>query len=235
MYDPEKEAQAILAMMTITVLLMVQMLVLYIASSIDPVTPPTGSAGNMELLQLGGLVLAVGGLGYLMRSGLRAILRRLDSWRRGNREARHAALCAAAVALSMSIEEDPRGGHPVLVGKRDGTWLRLHLTEAPHLIASHRLPLPADFRLTAGPGGERIGNPLLDTLLAPKGTESAAIDWAAPALTGLLIEALHGHPGSTIDAHTLTLHSIDADDLPAALDLTCAVVDALRGERDAST
>jgi uncharacterized membrane protein YidH (DUF202 family) len=228
MQDHEQDAQAILAMSAFAGIVMVQMVLVFLAATVDTVAPATGSAGNTELMTLGGLALVVIGIAYLARSALRRLVCRVDRWRRESREAQHAALCAAAIALSMSIEQDPRGGHPVLVGKRDGTWLRLHLTKSPHLIASHRLPLPAAFSLTAGAGGERVGNPVLDALLTPSGVESVTIDWADPHLTGLLIEALHGHPGSTINAHTLTMHNINADDLPAALDLTCAVVGALR-------
>ena len=196
--------------------------------TVDPLAPVTGAGGNQELLHLGLLAIGLTGIGVFARHSLSWIGRRLDAWWDGRRADRHGAIQASAKALGMRIERDPQHNHPVFVGRRNGAWLRLHLSAKPHIIASHRLPLPSNFRLSAGTGGETLGNAVLDAMLIPRNTTDTGIDWTDTDLTALLLEALHGHPGSVIDDHTLKLRGIDADDLPAAVTLTAELVDALR-------
>ena len=185
--------------------------------------PAHSQLSGWMLALLGGLTVYAGG-----RFALSTINARIEQRRQFDERQIRDRLEVLAAPLGLKIEREPRLQYPVLVGHRDGIWLSVHLAMKPHIIALHRLHLPDRFDLRTGTGGEPLGNALLDNLLRAEGAADIGIDWSAEDLAGPLLEALHGHPDSFLDTHSLTLRNIDEDHLAEKTDLILDLISALR-------
>ena len=185
---------------------------------------PVGSgSGGLPPIIIAGVVGAVAMMGgsYWLQERVR---------RQAKQPPRLTGLAALAQALGLRVEDDPETGKPMLVGNRDGVWLRIRTKGGFHLSARHGLPLPPGLSIThdSTPSPMRFGRPPLDRILRVHGDAAASIDWK-PAEAALLA-ALAPYPGAAVRSRHVEVPApqLKPSELAGLIDAVLALIAALR-------
>lgn len=128
-----------------------------------------------------------------------------------------------AAAHRMGLTPETLGGALEMTGTRDDLPVHIQLLEDPvavRILIGLRLPPESGIqRRSRGQlGGESTGNPIADQLLIVCGPITEAL--RSPECTVAAMEAIHGLPGSQVDADgvCLMVREIALEELPGHLD-----------------